>query len=86
MSQNGKVSNVLGDRQEEGVTTPLSEHKSSTKYVEEGTDVLEYMPLMENKSSTNNVDKGTDELADMKQSVVTTRRKGVNQFEGQSIG
>ena len=37
---------------------------------------------MENKSSTKDVDKVTDELADMKQSVVTIRRKGLDQFEG----
>ena len=42
------------------------------------------MPLMENKYSTKDVDKGTDELADMKQAVVTIRRKGLDQFEGQS--
>ena len=41
---------------------------------------------MENKSSTKDVDKVTDELADMKQSVVTIRREGLYQFEGQSKG
>ena len=38
-----KVGNVLGDRKEEVVTTPLSEKKSSTKDVDKGTDELEYM-------------------------------------------
>ena len=44
------------------------------------------MPLMEKKYSTNNVDKGTDELTYMKQAVVTIRRKGLYQFEGQYRG
>ena len=35
-----KVSNVLGDRKEEVVTTPLSEKKSLTKDVAKGTDEL----------------------------------------------
>ena len=42
-----KVSNVLGDRKEEVVTTPLLEKKSPTKDVDEGTDELADMPLME---------------------------------------
>ena len=40
MSSNEKVSNVLGDRKEELVTTPFSEKKSLTKDVEKGTDEL----------------------------------------------
>ena len=44
------------------------------------------MTLMENKYATNDIDKGTDKLADMKQAVVTIRRKGLDQFEGQSSG
>ena len=35
---------------------------------------------------TKNVDKRTDELADTKKAVVTTRRKGLYQFEGQYKG
>ena len=58
------------------VTTPLSEKKSSTKNIEEGTYKLSDMPLMENKSSTKDVDKITDELADMKQALVIIFRKG----------
>ena len=66
-----KVSNFLGDRKEEVVTTPLSENKSSTKDVDKGADELEYMKkevvttlLLEKKSSTMDFEKGTDELAD----------------------
>ena len=44
------------------------------------------VPLAENKSSTKNVDKGNDELADMKKVVVTIRRKGLDNFEGQYKG
>ena len=44
------------------------------------------MPLTEKKSSPNNVDKGTDKFADMKQAVVTIRRKCLDQFEGQYSG
>ena len=54
------------------------------KYVEKGTDILADMPLTEKKYSTKYVEKGTDEFTDMKQSVVTIRRKGLDQFEGQS--
>ena len=50
MSSNEKVSNVLGDRKEEVVPTPLSEKKSSTNRVDKGTDKLADMPLTENKS------------------------------------
>ena len=59
-----KVGNVLGDRKEEVVMTPLSEKKSQTK----------------------DVDKGTDGLDDMRKSVVTICRKGLNNFEGPSKG
>ena len=38
------------------------------------------------ESSTEGVDVGNDELADMKQAVNTIRRKGLDQFEGQSSG
>ena len=55
-----KVSNVLGDRKEEVVTTPLLENKSSTKDVYEGTGELADTPLLEKKSSTKYVDKVTD--------------------------
>ena len=40
MSSNDKVSNVLGDREEEVVTTQLSEKKDLTKDVEKGTAEL----------------------------------------------
>ena len=40
MLSNDKFSNVLGDRKEEVVTTPLSQKKSLTKYFEKGTDEL----------------------------------------------
>ena len=43
------VSNVLGDRKEEVVTTPLLEKKSPTKDFEEGTGELEDMPFLEKK-------------------------------------
>ena len=86
MSSNDKVGNILGDRKEEVFTTPLSEKKSPTKDVDKGTDELEDMPLIEKKSLTKDFDKGTDELADMKKAVVTIRRKGLDQFEGQSKG
>ena len=42
------------------------------------------MPLIDNKSLKKDVEKGTYELAYMKQAVVTIRRKGLDQFEGQS--
>ena len=71
MSSNEKVSTVLGDRKEEIFTTPLSEKKSPTKNVDEGTYEFSDIPLMEKKYSTNDVDKGTKELEDMKQAVVT---------------
>ena len=86
MSSVEKVGNVLGDRKEEVVPTPLSENKLSTKDVDEGTDELADIPLMDMKYSTKNVDKGTDELEYMKQAVVTIRRKGLYQFEGCSKG
>ena len=86
MSSNEKVSNVLGDRKEEVVTAPLSENKSSTKDVDKGIDEFPDIPLMENKYSTKDVDKCTDELVDMKQAVVTIRREGLYQSEGQSKG
>ena len=60
MSSNEKVSNFLGDRKEEVVTTPLSEKKSSTKDVEKGTDELADTLFMEKKSSIKNIEKGTD--------------------------
>ena len=65
--------------------TLLMEKKSLTKNVEKGTDELESTLFMEKKYSTKDVDKGTDELALMKQKVNTIRRKGLDQFEGQSI-
>ena len=68
------------------VTTPLLDNKSPTKDVDEGTDELVYIPLMEKKSLTKDVEKGTDELVDMKQAVVTIRRKVLDKFEGQSKG
>ena len=43
MSSGEKVSNVLGDRKEEVVTTPLSKNKSFTKDVDKGTIELGYM-------------------------------------------
>ena len=57
-----------------------------TKDVDKGTDELEYMPLMEKKYSTKDVYKGTDEFTYMRQAMVTIRRKGLDQFEGQSKG
>ena len=75
MSSNEKVSYFLGDRKEEVVTTPLSEKKPSTKYVDKGNDELADMPFMEKKYLTKDVDKGTDELVGMKQEVVTICRK-----------
>ena len=66
----------MGHRKEEVATMPLSENKSSTKDVDEGTDELVDVPLMEKKSSTRDFEKGTDELGDTKKAVVTIRRKG----------
>ena len=86
MFSNEKASIFLGDRKEEVVMKPMSEKESLTKDVGEGTDELEDMPFMENKSSTKDVEKGTDELSDMKQAVVTIRRKGLYQFDGESKG
>ena len=43
MSLVENVSNALGDRKKELVTTPLLENKSSTKGVDDGTDELVYM-------------------------------------------
>ena len=57
MSSKDKVSNILGDRKEEVVTTPFSEKKSSTKDVEEGTYKLPDMTFMEKKFSTKDVEK-----------------------------
>ena len=83
MLSNEKVSNVLVDRKKELVTTWLSDKKSSTKDVDEGTDELADMPLMKKKSSTKDVDKGTDELEDMTQAVVTIYMKWLDHFQGQ---
>ena len=47
MSSVEKVSNVLGDRKEEVVTTPFLEKKSSTKDVDKGTGELADTPLLE---------------------------------------
>ena len=66
--------------------TLLMEKISLTKNVEKGTDEFADTILMEKKCSINYVDKGTDELAFMKQKVNTISRKGLDQFEGQSIG
>ena len=66
--------------------TLLMENKSSTKGIEKVTDELEDTLLMENKYSTKDVYKGTDELEFMRQKVNTIHRKGLYQFEGQSIG
>ena len=52
MSSVEKVSNVLGDRKEKVVTTPLLEKKSLTKDFDKGTDEIAYTPLLEKKSST----------------------------------
>ena len=65
--------------------TLFYENKSSTNNVEKGTNVLADTLLMEKKYSTVDVDKDTDELAFMKQKVNEIRRKGLDQFEGQSI-
>ena len=80
MSSVDKFSNVLCDRKEEMVTTPLLEKKSLTKDVDKGTDELADTPLLEKKYSTKNIDTGTDELADMKNAVVTICRKGLDKF------
>ena len=76
----------MGDSKDEFVTKPLSEKKSSTKDVEEGTNKFVDMTLMKKKYSTRNVYKGTDKLEDMKQAVVTICRKGLDQFDGESSG
>ena len=47
MSSVEKVNNVLGDRKEEMVITPLLEKKYPTKDVEKGTDELADTPLLE---------------------------------------
>ena len=66
--------------------TLLSEKKISTKKVKKGTDEKAYPLLFEKKPFTKGVDKVTDELAFKKQKVHLIRRKGLNQFEGQSTG
>ena len=66
MSLVEKVINVLDDRKEEEVMTPLLETKSSTKDVDKGTDKLADTPLLGKKYSTKDVDKGNDELAYMR--------------------
>ena len=43
MSPVEKTSNVLDDRKEAVVTTPFSEKKSLTKYIDKGADELEDM-------------------------------------------
>ena len=64
----------------------LTEKKSSTKDFEKSTDELADTILMEKKSSTKDFDKGTDELEYIKQKVNIIIRKGLDRFEGQSIG
>ena len=81
-----KVSNILGDRKEEVVTTEFLEKKSSTKDVDKGNDELADTPLLEKKSLTKDFNKGTDELEDMKKVVSTILSKGLDKFEGQSKG
>ena len=70
MSSNEKVSNALGDRKEEVVTTPLSKKKLFTNDVDKGTDELADMPLIQKKCLTKYVDKGTHELAYLKHAVL----------------
>ena len=41
-------------------------------------------PFLEKKSLTKDVDKGTEELEDIKEAVVTIRRKDSYKFDGQS--
>ena len=43
-------------------------------------------PLLERKSLTTDVDRGTGELKDMKEAVVTIRRKDLDKFKSQSKG
>ena len=50
------------------------------------TDELTDMLLLEKKYPTKDVDKGTDKLADIKKSVITIFRKGLDRFQGQSKG
>ena len=47
-------------------------------------EALVMMPLLDKKSFTKDVDKGTGDLEDMKEAVVTIRRKDLDKFEGQS--
>ena len=86
MSPNENVRNVLDDRKEDVVKTPLSENKSLTKDVEKGNDKLADILLMEKKPSTKDVDKGTDVFSDIEHAVSTIFRKGLYQFYGQSSG
>ena len=64
--------------------TLLFEKKCLTKKVEKVTDEFADTLLSEKKSLTKDVEKGANELAFKKQKVYTIRRKGLNQFKGQS--
>ena len=63
----------------------LSVKKSSTTNVDKGTDELANTLFINKKFSTKDVDKGTDVLVFMAQKVNTILRKGLDQFEVQSI-
>ena len=64
--------------------TLLSEKKTSTKKAEKDTDEKADTLLSEKKPSMKDVEKGTNELEFIKRKLNTIRRKGLNQFEGQS--
>ena len=73
----------------EKVTTSDEVHKRTEKItnseeVVEGTD--EVQKLTYNITTNEYVDKGTEKLEDMKEAVVTIRRKDSDKFEGQSKG
>ena len=66
--------------------TLLSEKKTSTNMVDKCTCEKADTLLSGKKHLTKDVEKGTYELVFKKQKVHTIRRKGLNQFEGQSNG
>ena len=99
-----KYTNVLDDKKEAVVTTPLSEKKLLTnenfttreeahKRTENITKIEEAVKgndevhkLTDNIKTNEEVEKGTGKLEDMKDAVVTIRRKDSDKFEVQSKG
>ena len=99
-----KDTNVLGDKKETVVTTPLSEKKllttekvTTTDQVQKRTDKIttreevvkcnyEVHKRTEKIKTNEEVGKSSEKLEDMREAVVTIRRKDFDKFERLSKG